>query len=390
MTTAEKKETGGVLHGYQGLQNLLCLLFATSVLKKTIDVWHEDGFMFFIPTNLLERKNMSRLVQKTVAVFVCVLALFGTKRKNSVAVSNTVFSLLALALHALLFVLKTKIIFIDTVFGLWTLSVFLKLYSYNSYCNTHGHSSPGHFLYFMACPSLVFKPEYKRTEHRQKKAILKNLVGCLFFSLVVYLELAKELPPKIQTALGHRREGRTLLLVSSIIGIGHSSAVVWLAGFKLFFDQFLSLVAEIEMFHHREFYHDWWNSHTVEVYWRRWNLPVHLWLKHHLYIPLRKRYSRPVSSAIVFCVSAISHEVVAGAGCGFFTGIVFLGMVAQPLLGAVVLESTRPHNSAVFSNCLLWTSVCFLFTPLILLSYGERLGSQTDRVNQSLAGRGTM
>ena len=27
---------------------------------------------------------------------------------------------------------------------------------------------------------------------------------------------------------------------------------------------------------------DWWNSRTISVYWKNWNLPVHQWMLRHL------------------------------------------------------------------------------------------------------------
>lgn len=37
----------------------------------------------------------------------------------------------------------------------------------------------------------------------------------------------------------------------------------------------MNLVAELLRFGDRQFYRDWWNAHSVQYFWRNWNIPVH-------------------------------------------------------------------------------------------------------------------
>ena len=56
------------------------------------------------------------------------------------------------------------------------------------------------------------------------------------------------------------------------------SLYAWITGFYIFFHLYLNIIAEILRFGDREFYRDWWNSTTIDQYWRLWNIPVHKWM----------------------------------------------------------------------------------------------------------------
>jgi hypothetical protein len=75
----------------------------------------------------------------------------------------------------------------------------------------------------------------------------------------------------------------------------------------------LNALAEVMYFADRRFYDAWWNSGSVGTYWRLWNLPVHNYLKRHVYIPLRRRgWSNISASILVFFLSAVVHEILFG------------------------------------------------------------------------------
>jgi len=52
------------------------------------------------------------------------------------------------------------------------------------------------------------------------------------------------------------------------------------------------------------------NAKSLGYYWRTWNLPVHNWMKRHIYMPLINRgYNKWTASLAAFFVSAVFHEV---------------------------------------------------------------------------------
>ena len=51
--------------------------------------------------------------------------------------------------------------------------------------------------------------------------------------------------------------------------------IVWLLGFYAMLHCFLNGVAELTRFADRQFYLDWWNAPSLDIFWRKWNIPVH-------------------------------------------------------------------------------------------------------------------
>ena len=90
---------------------------------------------------------------------------------------------------------------------------------------------------------------------------------------------------------------------------------------------YLTLWAEITGFADRRFYDDWWNSTSMDEYWRKWNLPVHQFLMRHIYWPIRRRKVGKVLSAwVVFLFSAFFHEYIWAGMIGKITMIGFNGI----------------------------------------------------------------
>ena len=68
-------------------------------------------------------------------------------------------------------------------------------------------------------------------------------------------------------------------------------------------------MAEVSGSSERTFYLDWWNSATMEQFWRQWNLPVHRWCVQHIYLPLVSRGGAKLTGVMVtFLFSAVLHE----------------------------------------------------------------------------------
>ena len=58
--------------------------------------------------------------------------------------------------------------------------------------------------------------------------------------------------------------------------------------FYLVFHSFFNFLGELFHFADRNFYSDWWNAPDSNVFWRKWNTPVHRWA-------LRCVYKRRIS-----------------------------------------------------------------------------------------------
>ena len=127
-----------------------------------------------------------------------------------------------------------------------------------------------------------------------------------------------------------------------------------MAYFVLSLFSFLLQHTEVLKFADRNFYRDWWNATTIDVFWRSWNMPIHQWAfkydflsthkyrfinfnfqkiylkSRHLYMPLiEKGYSKTFSSVSVFLLSALFHEYLFGVSVRVFNGWIFSGMILQ-------------------------------------------------------------
>lgn len=69
-----------------------------------------------------------------------------------------------------------------------------------------------------------------------------------------------------------------------IAKIAVPSFCIWIIGFLTVFHGLLNLWAELIYWGDRAFYTDWWNTTSVDMYWKKWNIPVHEWCLRHVYV----------------------------------------------------------------------------------------------------------
>ncbi|VDM74761.1 unnamed protein product [Strongylus vulgaris] len=142
--------------------------------------------------------------------------------------------------------------------------------------------------------------------------------------------------------------------------------IIWLIGFYTIFHSLLNLVAEILKFADREFYRDFWNSETIQYFWRTWNIPVHRWAARHVYMPMvRNHYHKFSATVAVFFVSAFFHEYLVSVPMHMFRLWAYYGMMSQIPLSYLtdnVIKGGRPGNVVV------WLSL-ILGQPLAILMY---------------------
>ena len=155
-----------------------------------------------------------------------------------------------------------------------------------------------------------------------------------------------------------------------ILKLSLSSLFIWLLGFYAMFHCWLNILAEVLGFADRSFYRDWWNAETIDEYWRNWNLPVHNWLKRHVYRPLRKRgYSFAFSSALVFLLSAVAHEYIISIPLRVFHYWAFLAMILQLPLVQISRIYTQNFPLSSFGNMFFWVVFCIVGQPMGILLY---------------------
>ncbi|XP_075585736.1 diacylglycerol O-acyltransferase 1 isoform X2 [Dermatophagoides farinae] len=144
-----------------------------------------------------------------------------------------------------------------------------------------------------------------------------------------------------------------------------ATITIWLLGFYCIFQSVMNLMAEMLCFADRHFYDDWWNSHTISEFWRRWNLPIHRWLKRHSFIPIiNKGYSQFQAAFLIFVFSGIFHEYFVSVPLRRLSVHFFFGMCSQIILEMV----TKNIRSWHLANAVVWCSL-ILGQPLLILLY---------------------
>merc|ERR1712070_926472 len=73
---------------------------------------------------------------------------------------------------------------------------------------------------------------------------------------------------------------------------------LWLLAFYAMFHCFLNIQAELCGLADRMFYQDWWNSTTLDTFWRKWNIPVHEWCLRHIYVEGRHHFGMSKTTAV--------------------------------------------------------------------------------------------
>jgi hypothetical protein len=89
---------------------------------------------------------------------------------------------------------------------------------------------------------------------------------------------------------------------------------------------------------------------------REWNLPVHAFLRRHVYSASKVHTSRPVATIITFLISALAHELVMGCITRKFRGYGFFAMMLQmPIV--MVQRSRWVKGRTLLNNVLFWCSM---------------------------------
>lgn len=68
---------------------------------------------------------------------------------------------------------------------------------------------------------------------------------------------------------------------------------------------------------------------------REWNIPVHHFLRRHVYFSSLSRFSKPVAMFITFLVSSVAHELVMSCITKKLRGYGFIAMMLQLPIVAV-------------------------------------------------------
>jgi diacylglycerol O-acyltransferase-1 len=140
--------------------------------------------------------------------------------------------------------------------------------------------------YFVIAPTLVYEPEYPRTPRIRRRRLVFLLFKAIVLTGALLAGVQQYITPLGNNSIVAIRTGNIVSVVERVLKLAVPNMMIWLVGFYVVFHLQLNIVAEVTRFADRLFYRDWWNSSNLDNFWRTWNLPVHNWIKHTVYLPL--------------------------------------------------------------------------------------------------------
>jgi len=224
------------------------------------------------------------------------------------------------------------------------------------------------FFYFMLAPTLCYEANYPRNPSICTTFLTRRLIEMLLL-LQVQLALTQQwIVPVLQHAIPAMKEKNVSRVIERLLRLSVPNHLMWLIFFYFFFHSFLNILGEILRFADREFYRDWWNSESIEYFWKAWNIPVHKWCVRHLYKPLiERRFPKYIAQLTVFALSAFFHEYLVTVPLKRLRFWAFLGMLMQvPLSYATILVSKK--FSPTWGNVMVWLSL-IIGQPTAIMLY---------------------
>lgn len=224
------------------------------------------------------------------------------------------------------------------------------------------------YLDFLCCPTLCYELEYPRTERVDWGKLLSYVAatfGCIFlltitseeFILPVLVDAQRRLDPSARPPSNPLTAAETLLVLAETISwLLFPFMLTFLLVFLVIFEYVLGASAEVTRFGDRRFYADWWNSTDWMEFSREWNVPVHSFLRRHVYGATRSHVGRGAATAITFLISAVGHEVVMACITKKLRGYGFVCQMMQ--LPIVALQRTRwVRGRETLNNVMFWASM---------------------------------
>ncbi|XP_055975897.1 sterol O-acyltransferase 2 [Sorex fumeus] len=209
------------------------------------------------------------------------------------------------------------------------------------------------YLYFLFCPTLIYRENYPRTPRVRWNYVAKNFaqtLGCLLYACFILCRLCVPVFANMS-----REPFSTRALVLSIMHATLPGLFILLLIFFAFLHCWLNAFAEMLRFGDRMFYRDWWNSTSFSNYYRTWNVVVHDWLYSYIYqdgLWLLGGRARGAAKLGVFLVSAVVHEYIVCFVLGFFYPVMlvlFLG------IGGLLNFMMHDRHTGPAWNVVMWT-----------------------------------
>ncbi|CAI8022137.1 Diacylglycerol O-acyltransferase 1, partial [Geodia barretti] len=206
-------------------------------------------------------------------------------------------------------------------------------------------------LYFCWAPTLCYELNFPRNPRIRKVFLLRRILEAVFLLHVVLAIFQQWLMPTALNSLEPFRDMDYTRMLERLLLLALPNHVFWLLFFYFFFHSCMNLVGELLRFADREFYGDWWNSDSIQQFWKMWNIPVHRWAIRHIYHPLKLRgWHRGMATMMVFFLSAFFHEYLVSIPLLMLRPWAFTAMLFQVMYIVPVNHGVCVHKMALQST----------------------------------------
>ncbi|VDO24100.1 unnamed protein product [Heligmosomoides polygyrus] len=144
--------------------------------------------------------------------------------------------------------------------------------------------------YFMLAPTLCYELKFPRSVRRRKSFLIKRFIEMVFLGFLIAALVQQWVVPIVRNSVHPLNEMEYSRCLERLLKLAIPNIIIWLIGFYTVFHASLNFIAEVLKFADREFYRDFWNSETIQYFWRTWNIPVHRWATRHIYLPMMRNH----------------------------------------------------------------------------------------------------
>lgn len=316
------------IKGKNGWKNILILLSCLFIGKYIVVNIIENGFIMKMPFSGISKNDL-------IWFFVCLFIIFIRSCFFNFLVNSRnasfifgIFNIIFYEyLNSMIASKKIRHIFLNSWTYTLSLAYNMKLYSFlYNYQKINEKKTFKEFINFLIYPTLLYKAEYKTKTIIDYDKIRKSIMKILLLLPSMCFVIDQHAVPAI---IKLTESTTTKSFIDGFIQLSISSIILFLLFFILFFECTMTILSELSGFDEKLF-SDWWNSRTVGEFWRNWNLPVHEFMKFHIYNPLvENNYGKTIAMLACFLFSGFVHEYVVSMTLRFFNGWFLYGMLVQ-------------------------------------------------------------
>lgn len=339
-----------------GWNNLIALVAFLGCFRFILVNIVELGWLVQIPFCKLTLKELIWIVFYVLFYSIRILAFYLISRFKIPAICYISVTEAAFAFLIFRNISKTTV---SAFLYTYSVVVNMKMISYLFSANDKNFTK---YLEFLIFPTLVYKDSYKRKSKCDFKIIAKCSVK-LFFSLFLFCFFMDQhaVPAFFRVILLHSLNS----FIDGVFNFCLASIILFNLFFKIFFDYTISILCELTSFDEKA-YGEWWNSRSSEEFWSKWNIPVHTFVKKHMYSPLvSSGIDKHAASLLCFLLSGALHEYVVSLSLKSFNGWFLIGMVVQIPLHFVSNYVKRKYPS--LGNIFFWLSFCVIGQPMLII-----------------------